>query len=105
DFIVVDYDVDPRVSLILGRPFLRTACALVDVYGEELILRDDDENLIFYADSTSKHPHEHGNDLIPFETSDSLLEEFTDELALLDPFPSGNKDNNFDPKADLREIE
>ncbi|GKA98472.1 gag-pol polyprotein [Tanacetum coccineum] len=30
DFIVVDYDVDPRVPLILGRPFLRTARALVD---------------------------------------------------------------------------
>nr|GEU75222.1 reverse transcriptase domain-containing protein [Tanacetum cinerariifolium] len=129
-----------------GRHFLRTDRALVDVHGEELILRDDDEKLIFHADSTSKHPHKHGNDLInminlidityedcfpevlifkksnhpssgsttplsdslpsltPFETSDSLLEEFADELALLDPFPSGNKDGNFDPKADLREI-
>ncbi|GKC28289.1 reverse transcriptase domain-containing protein [Tanacetum coccineum] len=39
DFVVVDYDVDPRIPLILGIPFLRTARALVDVYGEELILR------------------------------------------------------------------
>ncbi|GKB42848.1 hypothetical protein Tco_0887790 [Tanacetum coccineum] len=39
------------------------------------------------------------------ETSDSLLEEFADELALLDPFPPGNEDDNFDPEADLREIE
>ncbi|GJS27106.1 hypothetical protein Tco_0487726 [Tanacetum coccineum] len=38
------------------------------------------------------------------ETSDSLLEEFSDELALLDPFPPGNKDDNFDLEADLREI-
>ncbi|GKA52509.1 reverse transcriptase domain-containing protein, partial [Tanacetum coccineum] len=146
DFVVVDYDVDPRVPLILGRPFLRTARALVDVYGEELILRDGDEKLIFHADSTSKHPHKHGNEsinminfiditcedrfqevlkikksnhpfsgsttspsdsspsLTPFETSDSLLEEFADELALLDPFPPGNEDDNFDPEADLREI-
>ncbi|GKA47741.1 reverse transcriptase domain-containing protein [Tanacetum coccineum] len=35
DFVVVDYDVDPRVPLILGRPFLRMAHALVDVHGEE----------------------------------------------------------------------
>ncbi|GKC61524.1 reverse transcriptase domain-containing protein [Tanacetum coccineum] len=41
DFIVVDYDIDPRVPLILGRPFLRTARALVDVHGEELIVRTD----------------------------------------------------------------
>ncbi|GJT61839.1 reverse transcriptase domain-containing protein [Tanacetum coccineum] len=38
DFVVVDYVVDPRVPLILGRPFLRTARALIDVYGEELTL-------------------------------------------------------------------
>ncbi|GJS03400.1 reverse transcriptase domain-containing protein [Tanacetum coccineum] len=47
DFIIVDYDVDPRVPLILGRPFLRTARALGDVYGEELTLRVGDEKLIF----------------------------------------------------------
>ncbi|GJU26302.1 reverse transcriptase domain-containing protein [Tanacetum coccineum] len=34
DFVVVDYVVDPRVPLILGRPFLRTARALIDVYGK-----------------------------------------------------------------------
>ncbi|GJU28285.1 reverse transcriptase domain-containing protein [Tanacetum coccineum] len=38
NFVVIDYDVDPRVPLILGRPFLRTARALIDVYGEELTL-------------------------------------------------------------------
>ncbi|GKC37518.1 reverse transcriptase domain-containing protein, partial [Tanacetum coccineum] len=46
DFVIVDYERDPRVSLILGRPFLRTAHALIDVHGEELILRDGDERLI-----------------------------------------------------------
>ncbi|GJY11238.1 reverse transcriptase domain-containing protein [Tanacetum coccineum] len=43
DFVVVDYEVDPRVPLILGRPFLRTAHALVDVHGEKLTLRVGDE--------------------------------------------------------------
>ncbi|GKD48703.1 reverse transcriptase domain-containing protein [Tanacetum coccineum] len=124
NFVVVNYDVDPHVPLILGRPFLRTARALVDVYGEELILRDGDEKLIFHADSTSKHPNKHGNESLnmikliditcedhfqevhtPVKTSDSFLEEFADELALLDPFPPGNEDDNFDPEADPREIE
>nr|GEX54072.1 hypothetical protein [Tanacetum cinerariifolium] len=41
DFIILDYESDPRVPLILGRPFLRTARALIDVHGEEMILRDD----------------------------------------------------------------
>nr|GFB69301.1 reverse transcriptase domain-containing protein [Tanacetum cinerariifolium] len=48
DFVNVDYERDPRVPLILGRPFLRTAHALIDVHGEEMILHDDDERLTFH---------------------------------------------------------
>ncbi|GJS50075.1 reverse transcriptase domain-containing protein [Tanacetum coccineum] len=43
DVVIVDYESDPRVPLILGRPFLRTARALIDVHKEEMILRDGDE--------------------------------------------------------------
>ncbi|GKA08231.1 reverse transcriptase domain-containing protein [Tanacetum coccineum] len=35
DFVVVDYVADPRAPLILGRPFLRTARALIDVHALE----------------------------------------------------------------------
>nr|GFA67304.1 reverse transcriptase domain-containing protein [Tanacetum cinerariifolium] len=45
DFFIVDYKSDPRANLILGRPFLRTARALIDVHGEEMILCDGDERL------------------------------------------------------------
>nr|GFD03352.1 reverse transcriptase domain-containing protein [Tanacetum cinerariifolium] len=40
DFIIADYESDPRVPLILGRPFLWTACVLIDVHEEEMILHD-----------------------------------------------------------------
>ncbi|GJZ26957.1 reverse transcriptase domain-containing protein, partial [Tanacetum coccineum] len=46
DFVIVDYESDPCVPLILGRPFLWTARALIDVHEEEMILRDGDERLI-----------------------------------------------------------
>ncbi|GJW11666.1 reverse transcriptase domain-containing protein [Tanacetum coccineum] len=42
DFVVVDFEADPRVPLILGRSFLRTSRALIDVYGEEITLRVND---------------------------------------------------------------
>nr|GEY39635.1 reverse transcriptase domain-containing protein [Tanacetum cinerariifolium] len=42
DFVVVDFEGDPRVPLILGRSFLRTVRALIDVYGEEITLRGSD---------------------------------------------------------------
>ncbi|GKC29930.1 reverse transcriptase domain-containing protein [Tanacetum coccineum] len=64
DFVVIDYNVNPQVPLILRRPFLRTARELINVHGEELILRDGDEKLIFHADNTSKHPQKHANESI-----------------------------------------
>nr|GEY53426.1 reverse transcriptase domain-containing protein [Tanacetum cinerariifolium] len=45
DFVIVDYESDPRVPFILRRPFLRIAHALIDVLGEEMILLDGDEIL------------------------------------------------------------
>nr|GEU93911.1 reverse transcriptase domain-containing protein [Tanacetum cinerariifolium] len=39
DFVVVDFEADPRVPLILEISFLRTGCALIDVYGEDITLR------------------------------------------------------------------
>nr|GEZ06130.1 reverse transcriptase domain-containing protein [Tanacetum cinerariifolium] len=55
DFVVVDYDVDPRVPLILARPFLRTTRALIDVHGEELTLRVNDEAITFKVGHTSRY--------------------------------------------------
>ncbi|GKE56164.1 reverse transcriptase domain-containing protein [Tanacetum coccineum] len=57
DFVVVDYVVDPRVPLILGIPFLRTACSLIDVYGEELTLRVDDEAITIKVGQTLRYSY------------------------------------------------
>nr|GFA41963.1 reverse transcriptase domain-containing protein [Tanacetum cinerariifolium] len=57
DFVVVDYVVDPRVPLILGRPFLRTKRALIDVYGEELTICVDDAAITFKVGQTSKYSY------------------------------------------------
>ncbi|GKE23557.1 reverse transcriptase domain-containing protein [Tanacetum coccineum] len=61
-------DSDPRVPLILGKPFLRTARALIDVYGEEMILRDGNEILILNmrndTSSYSNEPHQESINMI-----------------------------------------
>nr|GEX16959.1 hypothetical protein [Tanacetum cinerariifolium] len=68
DFVVVDYESDPRVPLILGRPFLRTARTLIDVHDEEMILRDRDERLTLNMKhdtaSYSNHPYRESVNLI-----------------------------------------
>ncbi|GJS28578.1 reverse transcriptase domain-containing protein [Tanacetum coccineum] len=124
DFVVVDYVVDPRVPLILGRPFLRTTHALIDVYGEELTLRVDDEAVTFKVGQTSRYSY---NDavsinlidvidvayhilstsspsLTPFEEGDFILEEI--EACLTnDSIPPGIDDDNFNPEGTLLLLE
>ncbi|GKD56722.1 reverse transcriptase domain-containing protein, partial [Tanacetum coccineum] len=55
DFVVVDFEADPRVPLILGRSFLRTGHALIDVYREEITLRVDNEAVTFNLDQTTRY--------------------------------------------------
>nr|GFA15891.1 hypothetical protein [Tanacetum cinerariifolium] len=90
NFVIVDYESDHRVPFILGRPFLRTAHALIDVHEEEMILRDD------------LHPPHHVS--TTSSSLNQLLEEFANELALI-TFPLGNNDLPFDIESDLKEIE
>nr|GEW51726.1 reverse transcriptase domain-containing protein [Tanacetum cinerariifolium] len=112
NFVIVDYKSDPRVPLILGRHFLRTAHALIDVHGEEMILHDEGGNVLpekfLDLDSTKDlHPPYNINQLSGSTTSSSinhLLEEFADELTLI-VFPPGNDDLPFDIESDLKEIE
>ncbi|GKG30706.1 hypothetical protein Tco_0423194 [Tanacetum coccineum] len=59
-----------------------------DSYGEVLSLKKSNH---FLSGSTTSLS-DSSPSLISFETSDSLLEEFADKLALLDPFPPGNED-------------
>nr|GFC82659.1 reverse transcriptase domain-containing protein [Tanacetum cinerariifolium] len=60
--------LDPRVPIILGRPFLRIARALIDVHGEEMILHDGDERLTLNMKhdtaSYSNHPYRESVNLI-----------------------------------------
>ncbi|GKB36435.1 reverse transcriptase domain-containing protein [Tanacetum coccineum] len=55
DFVVVDFEPDPRVPLILGRSFLKTSRALIDVYKGEITLRVGKEAITFNLDQTSRY--------------------------------------------------
>nr|GFA69479.1 reverse transcriptase domain-containing protein [Tanacetum cinerariifolium] len=55
DFVVVDSEADPRVPLILGRFFLRTGRAFIDVYGEEITLWVNDEAVTFNLNQTTRY--------------------------------------------------
>ncbi|GKB45023.1 reverse transcriptase domain-containing protein [Tanacetum coccineum] len=98
DFVVVDYVVNPRVPLILGRPFLRTARALIDVHGEELTLRVDDEAITFKVGQTSRYSYNDAESVNRIDVIDVSCEEHAQEvLGFLDSSTSGNPTPSLDP--------
>nr|GEX95348.1 reverse transcriptase domain-containing protein [Tanacetum cinerariifolium] len=90
DFVIVDYESDPKVPLILGRPFLQTTRALIDVYGKEMILRDGDERLTLNmrhdTSSYSNQPQKESINLINVFNNSS--KDFLEDL--FPKQPSGN---------------
>ncbi|GJW27152.1 reverse transcriptase domain-containing protein [Tanacetum coccineum] len=105
DFVVVDFEVDPRVPLILGRSFLRTSRALIDVYKGELILRDENEQINFHVNGTTKHPQKHVNESIKLvnDICKDSFKKFTDEPALV-CVPPSEDDNDEKEKQEVKNL-
>ena len=56
DFIILDMQEDKEVPIILGRPFLATGRAMIDVKKGELRLRVQEEEVTFNVFNAIKHP-------------------------------------------------
>nr|GEW81714.1 hypothetical protein [Tanacetum cinerariifolium] len=105
NFVVVDYVFDPHVPLIFRRPFLRTGQALIDVYGEKLTLRIDDEEITFKSHSNFiSHNFFFFPLVTPFEGSDFILEEIETFLRTPDEFSSLD-DEYYDTEEDILYLE
>ncbi|XP_073285458.1 uncharacterized protein [Primulina huaijiensis] len=72
DFVVLDMEEDREIPLILGRPFLATVKALIDVHKGELVLRLNDESVVFNVFQSIKYPN---------DTSDCFRIDATDEFV------------------------
>nr|GFA26482.1 reverse transcriptase domain-containing protein [Tanacetum cinerariifolium] len=92
----VDFDADPRVILILGRSFLKTGRALIDVYEGELTLRVGNKAVTFNLDQTSRYSANYDVELINrIDVIDVACEEYSQEV--LGFFVSGNPTPSTEP--------
>ncbi|GKD45061.1 reverse transcriptase domain-containing protein [Tanacetum coccineum] len=128
DFVVVEYIADPLVPLILERPFLRMARALIDVHGEQMTLRHDDQSITFKVGDTktfsyniieldtskSANPTPTSEPIVstssptltPFGNSDFILKEIDALLAIEDePISSEIDDSMYDSEGDTLYLE
>nr|GEV99800.1 reverse transcriptase domain-containing protein [Tanacetum cinerariifolium] len=99
DFVVVVFDADPRVPLILERSFLKTRRALIDVFKGELTLRVGKEAITFNLDQTSRYSANY-NDMTAkrIDVIDMAYEEYSQEvLGFYDTISNDNLTPCYDP--------
>nr|GEX23453.1 reverse transcriptase domain-containing protein [Tanacetum cinerariifolium] len=81
DFVVVDFELDPRVLLILGRCFLKTDRALIDVHKGELPLRIEHEAITYNLDQTSRYSANYDQMTAnKIDVTDEACEEYSQEV-------------------------
>ncbi|GKC16914.1 reverse transcriptase domain-containing protein, partial [Tanacetum coccineum] len=99
DFVVVDFEPDPRVPLILGRCFLKTSRALIDVYEGEITLRVGREAITFNLDQTSRYTANYNHMTANrIDVIDMACEEYSQEvLGFANVISSGNPTPYYDP--------
>nr|GFB92623.1 reverse transcriptase domain-containing protein [Tanacetum cinerariifolium] len=103
DFVVLDFVADPRVPLILGRPFLSTVHALIDVYEGEIILRHDDQSLTLKCGDTPSISYNNFESLNKVD----LIEATSDAFIAFDDEPISLEFDAtyYDPEGDILTLE
>nr|GFB02868.1 reverse transcriptase domain-containing protein [Tanacetum cinerariifolium] len=85
DFVVVDFEPDPRVPLILGRCFLKTSRALIDVHKGELTLRIKNEAITYNLDQTSRYSANYDQMTAnKIDVTDEACKEYSGDILLLE---------------------
>nr|GEW27015.1 reverse transcriptase domain-containing protein [Tanacetum cinerariifolium] len=99
DFVVVDFESDPRVPLILERCFLKTDRALIDVHKGELTLHIRNEAITYNLDQTSRYSANYNQMTTnKINVIDMACEEYSQEvLGFSDVTASGNPTPYDDP--------
>ncbi|KAA3456838.1 Transposon Ty3-I Gag-Pol polyprotein [Gossypium australe] len=80
DFVVLDMDEDINVPLILGRPFLATARAVIDVGNGKLALRIGDEEIIFQIYDAMRYSREQDDACYFVDTTNHIIQNSLQEI-------------------------
>ncbi|KAL8092004.1 hypothetical protein AgCh_034328 [Apium graveolens] len=101
DFVILDFEEDKKIPIILGRPFLATGRTLIDVQKGELTMRVQDQDVTFNVFKAKKFPTKDEEclkvDLIDSAVTselDHMLMSDALEKALVGDFDSDDEDGN-----------
>ncbi|GJV05073.1 DNA-directed DNA polymerase [Tanacetum coccineum] len=80
DFVILDMPEDSRIPIILGRPFLATARAMIDAFNKKIILRVGDDEVIFDMDQSMKKPPTEYDECYSIDDLDDTINKETQKL-------------------------
>ncbi|GJV06705.1 DNA-directed DNA polymerase [Tanacetum coccineum] len=80
DFVILDMPENSRIPIILGRPFLATAYAMIDVFNKKIILRVGDDDVIFDMDQLMKNPLSDDDECYGVDDLDDTINKEAQEL-------------------------
>ncbi|XP_072071898.1 uncharacterized protein [Arachis hypogaea] len=79
DFVVFDMEEEANTSIILGRPFLATAGAILDVQKGELVLRLHEEKMVCNVFKAMSYPKESIGECMMVNTIENLVQGVLEE--------------------------
>nr|GEV29357.1 reverse transcriptase domain-containing protein [Tanacetum cinerariifolium] len=103
DFVVLDFIADPRVPLILGRPFLSTAHAIINVHEREIIIRQDQQSLTIQCGDIPSIKKVKQVNKIDFIDAEGIYfeSEVIENFLNNDSIPFGVEDSPFNMEEDI----
>ncbi|KAL0361360.1 UNVERIFIED_CONTAM: hypothetical protein Sradi_3820500 [Sesamum radiatum] len=108
DFIVLDMEKDKNIPLILGRPFLATSRALINVQKGRLTLRVNDEHVVFNVFKPIKYLHKKEHDIFAIDIINTFGTDNVHLVKCEDPkedyIENSNEDNLQDMKEEHEEV-
>ncbi|GJX18127.1 DNA-directed DNA polymerase [Tanacetum coccineum] len=103
DLIIQDMPEDSRVPIILGRPFLATSRAMIDVFNKKITLRVGDDEVVFDVDQSIKRPTTEDDECYGIDDLDDTINEEAQELLENEELDSDEK-NGYDSENSIRRI-
>ncbi|XP_016173220.1 uncharacterized protein LOC107615691 [Arachis ipaensis] len=93
DFVVLYMEEEAKASIILGRPFLATARAIIDVQNGKLILRLHDEKIVFNIFKAMSYPRESLGECMRLDAVEILVQEpFEESEEVSEEDPTSNSE-------------
>nr|GEY67682.1 hypothetical protein [Tanacetum cinerariifolium] len=80
DFVILDMREDSRILIILGRPFVATAWAMIDVFNKKITLRVGNKDVIFDVEQSIKRPPAEDDECYGIDDLDTNIHLKTQEL-------------------------